>query len=45
MEKYILEFVSVLVRGCVGEFKKTDQQTNGPTDQLCSSFCFLIFDI
>jgi hypothetical protein len=45
MQKYILEFVSVLVRGCVGEFKKTDQQGSGPTDQLCSSFCFLNFNI
>ena len=32
MENYILNFVSELVGGCVGGLKKTDQQTNRPTD-------------
>lgn len=45
MKNNILRFVSGLVGGCVGGLKKTDQQTDWPTDRLYYSFCNLTFDI
>ncbi len=42
MENYILETVSVLVRGCIGVFFLTDQRTNRPTDQRFFYCSFII---